>query len=297
MHKEAFPSSKSERALTPLSVRLGMDTLIALAPTIRNVSVEGQSHLFEIPKETPVVIATSHSSGLDVPITVKGLGEYRDIAVTDQSTHHKLTGGLKDLDTFINIRIIGKENFIPIPFDWVDGHKEPSMFDPTSTELMSTAMNKGKDVLIAAHTPDDTSVIGEIRKTPPKAGVSAAFLALTQHSPILPVAINMIPTDNPTKFDAVVTVGEVFSLDASEDVSQIMELTRKRKAGEKLSSEETLQLTTQLKTLRRAGETVLDHVLVLEKDRTEETPSATEQQASKRKKLSAFLLKNLFVRS
>jgi len=300
MNKEVFQSSKSEHARTPLSVRLGMKAHVALAPMIRNISLEGDAHLSEIPRDTPVVIASSHASGNYIPLALSELGTYRDIAVTDQSSHHELTGGLsglKDLGTFINIRILGKKNFIPIPFDWVDGHKEPSMFNPGSVQLMSAAMEKGKDVLIAAETPSDRSNTGETRKTPPKVGSIAAYLALTQSAPILPVAINMTPTDNPTKFDAVVSVGEVFSLDTAQDVHRILELTEKRKSGERLSKEEVAILTAQLKTLRRAGKTVLDHVMLLEKETPERPPVVDQKNVERRKKLSSFSIKSLFGRS
>lgn len=107
---------------TPLVLRRSIDTLIALSRQIKSVSVEGQSNLAEIPNNTPVIVAVSHETGLDVPLSIKALGEYLDLAITDQSTHHSLR---KEPNMFLSLMASGADNYIPVSYEWRDGKRFP----------------------------------------------------------------------------------------------------------------------------------------------------------------------------
>ncbi|MDB5179818.1 MAG: hypothetical protein JWN12_450 [Candidatus Saccharibacteria bacterium] len=244
---------------TPLALRRGIDALIAISKPIKSVSIEGQSNLIEIPQNTPVIVAVSHETGFDIPLSIKALGEHLDLAVTDQSTHHSLRS---EPNMFLSLKMSGGENYIPISYGWEDGKKVPGMFDPSDALPMIEAFNHGKSIIVASHNPLTADSEGGIKK--PKPGYSAAYLALLTGAPILPVAISMLPTEKMGRFDAIVNIGHSFTLAEQVGIENIQLLSAKRKNGEKLTTDEASELGQQLKGLRGAGQVIFNEVINLE---------------------------------
>jgi hypothetical protein len=240
---------------TPLALRFGMEAVVALSKPIKSVSVEGESNLSEIPRDTPVIIAVSHGSDYDIPLSVKVLAEHLDIAITDQSTHHSFSG---EPGMFLSLNLAGKDNFIPITYSWDGGQKFPGMFEPSDSIPMVEALQKGKNVLVAVHKPLKADGSGQVEQAKP--GYSAAYLAAITEAPVLPVNVSLLPTDKVDKFDAIVTIGKPFLIEDQQKIIVLQRLSEKRQSGEKLSSLEVAELTSGLKELRVAGQTVFDEV-------------------------------------
>lgn len=66
------------------------------------------------------------------------------------------------------------------------------MFNPDDTDLMIDALERGKSIIFASHNPLIADSDGAPKKSRP--GYGAAYLALLTNSPIVPVAVSMIPT-------------------------------------------------------------------------------------------------------
>jgi lauroyl/myristoyl acyltransferase len=182
------PVSTHETLKYPIALRAGVDLVVALSKPIDSFRVEGQSNLAELGTGTPHIIAVSHSSEFDIPLAMKALGRHLDIAITDQSSHHNPA---QELGMYISLRLVGKDNFIPISYESTSGIKLPASFNPNDAEPMLKAIGAGKSIMVAAHNPITTNERGEI--DPPRAGYFAAYLSALSGIPILPVGIDLVP--------------------------------------------------------------------------------------------------------
>ncbi len=86
-----------------------------------NLSVQGVEHIREIPSEKRVIIASSHLSDHDTPITVAALGDYYpNLKVVDESTHYHLN---QNPVMFGARKIAGEENFLKVDMDGGDSQR------------------------------------------------------------------------------------------------------------------------------------------------------------------------------
>jgi hypothetical protein len=102
---------KVKREKTPKRLMLSIEALLKLQ--ISDLKVEGLENLKELPPDAKVIVATSHTTDIDMPIAIKGLGNELNLAVANESVHHHFS---EEAPTNIGLRVAGKDNFIPIDY-------------------------------------------------------------------------------------------------------------------------------------------------------------------------------------
>lgn len=265
----------SVKQKSPLAIRLGMDALVHLSKPIRNTNVEGYENLEDISSIAPVVVATSHTSEFDIPLSVKALSGHLDIAISNQSTHHSIRS---EPGMFLSLSLVGKDNFIPISYEWKDGQKVPNSFDPTNAGPMIRAIENNKSVLVAAHNPFIHAADGEVRK--PKPGYFAAYLSLLTDTPVLPVGVDLHPTSEVGRFDSVVRIGSPFNLAPMSGVSDIKELIEKRQDNGRLTAIESERLSYLFSELKKRGGEVFARTVSLQRVSDFPLPEPEQQPRS-----------------
>lgn len=227
------------------------------------VKVEGLDNLKEIPKDRKVIVATSHISDLDIPMTVYALADKLDLIITNQSTQYSFK---VDPGSNIGMRIAGRENFMPIDYKVADDKKapkQPNSFNPENFEKMIPAMENGKAVIMAAHNPSHS---GHLEK----GGYGAVYLAEISDAIIVPVGISIESVDGEqlgmaenavatikNKPKAGVNVGKPFELEKIPGIENFQVVLEKRKNGEKISPEERTQFLEITKQLENRSEQLM----------------------------------------
>src|SRR5581483_7642846 len=102
---------KKERKGSPKRLMLAIEGL--LKTTSGKVEVSGRENLAEIPHDRNIIVVTSHISDIDIPLSVKALGNDLDLAIVNESVHHSFR---QEANTNIGLHIAGKDNFIPLDF-------------------------------------------------------------------------------------------------------------------------------------------------------------------------------------
>jgi len=253
--------SEAKKESSPKRLMLSIEALLKLQ--VGKVEVSGQEHLKDIPPNRKLVIATTHISDLDVPITVGSLGHDLDLAVVNMSVHHSLR---EEAGTFLGVMASGRDNYIPVDFnrDKETGVKTAGLFNPQNFEPMRSALNKGKRVLIAAHNPSHDAELGE-------PGYGAAYLAELEGAMILPVGVQLLGekelgmygTGAKTfahKPDAKVSIGQPFELEKIQGLEELGQIMAKRQSGEKLTKENLQRFSELKKSLKEQSEILLQHI-------------------------------------
>jgi 1-acyl-sn-glycerol-3-phosphate acyltransferase len=232
----------------------------------RDVQIYGRENLQELPRERKIVVATSHGTDLDIPLTVYALGKDLDLAIINESVHHDF---FAEPPTNFGMRLAGKENFIPIDYKGRGAHKTPRAFNPENFAPMAEALEKGKRVVIAAHNPLHKG------ETEPKGpGYGAAYLAETSGAVILPVAVRKKSAEVSALYedalknlmrrpDMDVIIGAPFELPKIPGIEEMHVIMAKRAAGEKLEPQERQRFSDLTDQLKQQAQTVLDKVLAL----------------------------------
>jgi len=250
--------SESTRSHSNLRLRKSIDFLLFTQNKLRDTTSVGVENIDSLDSDETVVIATSHTTGFDIPLTIQALGKHMDIVVADQSTHGKFA---KEPKGYIGQKVAGSHNFLPISYSWHDGRKYADRFNPQDSLAMDHALKVGKNVLIAAHNPLVVKNDGSVMS--PRAGYLAAYVAHQSKKRILPVGVSYAPAPASSKYDASVVVGEPFELEAKADVDLINELSMQQRHGS-LTSVEKRMLISELHTLRVDGAKVLQIVQSLQ---------------------------------
>ena len=250
----------SELTRSPSNFRLrkSIDFLLFTQNKLRETSSSGIENIESLDNDETVVIATSHTTGFDVPLTIQTLGSHMDIAIADQSTHGRFA---KEPAGYIGQKVAGPRNFIPISYSWHDGRKHADRFNPQDSLAMDHALRIGKNVLIAAHKPLKSRSDGSVMA--PRAGYLAAYVATQSKKRILPVGVSYTPSLVSPKYDASVAIGEPFELEAGADVDLINDLSMRQRYG-RLTLVENEMLTSELHNLRADGAKVLQIVQSLQ---------------------------------
>jgi 1-acyl-sn-glycerol-3-phosphate acyltransferase len=118
---------------------------------------------------------------------------------------------------------------------------------------MKDALENGRNVLIAAHNPDQDDE--------PRPGYGAAYLASIAGAHIIPVAVEYTPhKKSKWRKDVTVRIGEPFRLPDHEDLSKLAILMERRNSEEEFTEKEFEELRQQIKVLREFGGIVLQAV-------------------------------------
>lgn len=245
--------------------RLWLANEVNLRLAVSNVEVAGKENIKRIPEGAKVVIMTTHLTDLDIPVSIHAVGKDLDVVVTNQSTHHKLSGPQSEAITNIGLHIAGKKNFIPIDY-YKDktGKKSPKAFNPDNFEPAVSALKEGKAVMIAAHNPSQET--GE-KLDDIKGSYGGVYLALLSDAYILPVTValdraggmyepSLLKTykklDRP---NATAFIGQPFKLERVGGIERFSELAKK--SGNKLNEEERIEFSKLADILREKSREVL----------------------------------------
>ncbi|MDP2598722.1 MAG: hypothetical protein Q8P49_02740 [Candidatus Liptonbacteria bacterium] len=240
------------------------DALIAkikllLDVNIGKIEVFGAEKLDKIPTDRKIIFASSHISDYDMPITASAVAEKAKLVFTNMSSHHKFSEAPADN---INMRIAGKENYLPIKFKKDTEGGSRGEFDPKDYVAMEEALAEGSALLIAAHNPT-----GEWR-LPDNGGYAAVYAALRSGALVVPVAVNIksekpiamasTPIKNLIKRpDAEVRIGEPISLDGIERLGEFGEIIGKRRAGTSGLTQENIKTLSAVKNELRARSAIV----------------------------------------
>ena len=227
-----------------------------LIPFLSNIKVLGKEHLKEIPPDKKVVFAVTHLSDLDIALAIRTLGNDFDLGISNVSYHHNF---FEDPSGNMAITIGGKENFFPI--DYAPGSKAKP-FNPDNFEPMAEAMEKGKEMIVAAHNPAKGNKLT-------KGGVGAVYLAQLADAVVLPVAIDT-KSEHPQLFgentwknikerpNVDVKIGEPINFEHIEGIERFKEIFDKRERKEKLTPEDIAEFSTLSAALKTESEQVME---------------------------------------
>ena len=269
---------RSARSQSDFRLRKSIDLLLLVQNKLANRSITGLENLDAIHPEESVIIAVSHTTGFDIPLAVNALGAHMDIAISEQSTHGKMT---KEPFAYIGQKIAGSRNFLPISYSWHGEKKQADRFNPNDSVAMEKALGFGRNVLVAVHKPLIINSGGNV--VSPRAGYLAAYLAGKSNHRVLPVGVSYESASN-TKYDALVTIGGPIDLHGKADVAIIDDLNTKRQSSG-LSTEEALVMDNQLKRLLGDGGTLLEAVQSLQ-NLNEEYPVIDQMYTGQEKSTS-----------
>jgi hypothetical protein len=241
--------------------RLMFAIKMQLKSQIGSIETSGKENLEKLPKDKKIVVVTTHISDMDIPLTINALGNDLNLMITNESVHHKFSG---EPSMNISMRLIGKDNFLPIDFAGKGIEKHPTVFNPDNFEPMIKAMDGGKSMIVAGHNPSLESHLE-------RGGYGAVYLAEMTDAIILPVSADILSEENlgteQNKFktflkkpDARVQIGEPFYLNKIENVEKIKELMNKRKSGVQLTQEERLEFSDLVKALKEASQLLMKNL-------------------------------------
>jgi hypothetical protein len=254
---EEAPKRKPEKSDPRLMMALELMTKLQVG----EVHIDGLEHLEEVPQDKKIVIATTHTTILDVPLAARALGNNLDLGIADLSLHHHLED---DAFTYIGLHAAGIENFHSVDYGKTkEGHAVPATFNPDNFGPMLEAMDGGKRIVISVTSFSEDDKL----KRP---GYGAVYLAELADAAILPVAVRVDSKDENTlgtitkvfkkKPDAYIHIGSPIELGKVEEIEHLKAIIDKRKSREKLSHEEVLEFGQLVDALREKREIVIGKI-------------------------------------
>jgi hypothetical protein len=257
MSLERNSSGRGEN-ITPKRLRLALEATLKLS--VKEVKVQGEENIKQIPKDAKVIIATTHISDIDMPIVAATLAKYFNIAIANMSVHHSFHA---EASTNIGIRIAGRNNFIPIDYKKVTDGKRASSFNPDNFEPMKAALEDGKAVVVAAHNPTKEWSL-------PKGGYGVSYLSdiAGDNVVILPVAVNLESEGAVGMFEdqvktvlkrpvANIQIGEPITLEKIPGIEDFSSIMHRRRNGEALTPEDRERFSELSDALRVQSDTVM----------------------------------------
>lgn len=154
------------------ALRIGSE-LIVKRPT-----VEGLQVIKELDPKKPVIFAVSHLGDSDPTIAAAELSKYRKVDIASLGTNQT--------DPILSgpIGVIGKNRFHNVGNVFKGGALH-TRFDSSNFDEMKTAMDAGRDIVIAAHKPSRNWQL------PNHGGVGDVYLAQLAGAEIVPVAVDI----------------------------------------------------------------------------------------------------------
>jgi len=245
MFSESYPQSPTEikKPLETRTKRLAVVCKASLKPIFSEIKVFGYQNLDKLPKDRPIIFATTHLSNTDVTIAASELATKYNIKIVQASTHDY---PMQSPSGYISKIVGGNENFISIRTKKVDG-KEKGFFRPEDYEPMVEHL-RGGPILMAAYYNSDKKYVDDVLQSgvvlPEKGGVGAIWLAQKSKAIIVPTAIDI------NKKLAVVNFGEALDLEKIDEIDLFKnDLEKTRMISEKLREQSDLLMSSLAKML------------------------------------------------
>lgn len=188
--------------------RLETCTDLALRPFIKEIKVQGETNLKNLPEDRPLIFATTHLTTLDVTGAINLIAKNFDISVVHaENQDHFLQAPIP----FLTTRIADKKNFLPI---------SPSYIEDEFTVIANT-LKSGKPILMAAYAQHGSKneYYRELTQKnvviPKKGGIGAIFLAQRTNSIIVPMAVDIDENRIMT-----ISIGEYLDLEKIENLDK-----------------------------------------------------------------------------
>lgn len=243
MFNESYPQPHVEKTLESRTRRLATVCKASLKTMFSEVKVSGHQNLEKIPKDRPIIFATTHLSNTDVTIAASELAKEYNIKIVQASTHDY---PMQSPSGYISKIVGGSENFISIRTKKVNG-KEKGFFRPEDYDPMVEHLKKGPVLMAAYYNSDRKYVDNGSQKDvvlPEKGGVGAIWLAQKSNAVIIPTAIDI------NKRLAVVHFGEVLDLKKIDEIDLFKnDLKKTRDISEKLREQSNLLMSSLAKML------------------------------------------------
>ncbi len=262
-----IPNTKNPHRETPMRMRL----LIAAnrkQEKVNKTTVVGRENIKGIPPDGKVVVMTTHLTNSDIPVVLDAIADDLDLAVSDQSTHHRFFGSQSEPGMAAAIALAEPGSFLA--FDYhknASGEKSPLMFNPENFERMLAVLEKGKSLVVSAHNPSEEqrenldSVAG---------GNGGVYLALLSGAYILPITVSLTKAETGKKEpgtiqenpNALVSIGKPFRLEKIEGLGHLAEIVEKRKGTKKqppqrLTKEDVEEVSRLSKALHERSKEVM----------------------------------------
>jgi hypothetical protein len=255
--------TKTVEQKTPENMRFFADAMINLF--CKKFTVEGLENVKRAKEDNPeekYIISSSHAHNLDVPATLKALGEELNIQVSGESL---LLEQLKYLDKKALINLSwGRENFTAIDYK-DDKNGKRGLFNPDNFFELEKKMQKGK-------TPWIASQPFSIDKKIKTASIGSVYLAAKAGTSIIPTALDTYnggsinlegPLENAKglikRSEAVYHIGKPIKFPFL-DISIIEKVIEKRRKTEPISPEEQEEFRLVHQQLKERAEILSDHI-------------------------------------
>lgn len=189
-------NTQFEHSKSPWRLRKSFSIIKLLSA--KEVTVNGLDALQNIDNDHQVIIATTHRTDLDLPLSVFELSNYMDVALTDMSLNHKLGSPGSRFDR-LGLIAIGESCFIPIDFqNTPNGKQVPGLFNPDNFIPMAMAMKEGKNIVVSAQNPSSTHKFD-------KPGIAVPYLAAITGASVLPVSVTQLDESKRPSFNITIS--------------------------------------------------------------------------------------------
>jgi 1-acyl-sn-glycerol-3-phosphate acyltransferase len=245
------PTIKPERETRPSPKRftLALESMMKLAAG--KIELLGEENLDKIPPGKRPIFACSHISDIDMPAAALELSKRFDIGIANQSVQTFW----REPSVAAGRYIAGSNNFFPIDYTG-KGSGKYGVFNPRNiADYGKYLKGNKKSALIAAHNPSKHWRLE-------KGGYGAVLLSqMSDDSVIVPIAID-VQSDAPvgmaedyaktmkSKPNVRITIGEPFENPKIDKINRIMEITDKKRGGEKLLKEDIEEFSELGKQLK-----------------------------------------------
>lgn len=253
IRQKAIQVSRGQLDALPLAV---YETLDKFSP-FKDVHVDGEENLEQIPEGQAVIFAVSHNGSQDFNVVIPRIGNKFDVVVTDISTHDDPR---QEFGSWLGKKLI-RIKTLPVTYGWNAGQRKQPLFNPGDADAMEEAAESGKSLLIAAYNPVIKEEDGSVREPTP--GYMAGYLALRSGLPVVPIAVDAILRGD-GKYDAAMHIGAPFSIDKAEFDDETFRQLYAQREGGTLPPESRARFVDMLRAVRASGEEVFSKVRSLQ---------------------------------
>lgn len=250
-----FRGGTDESKASPVRLRAALALMRIGA--VGKLTVSGTEHFQDVPSERKLILAATHLTDIDMPITAMVASRHADVAITH-------TAFLQDRKSkpgsWACLKIAGSKNFFPIDRETNGQDRPVRQLDLGRFSTVLKAMEADKAVVVAAHRPS-TREFG-------RPGIAVPYLAAAAGALILPVAVKVSGDERVgmgdgrlhtllTRPDVAVAIGEPIELSERPDVAYMQTLLGKREEGLSLDGDEVVAFRDIARCLKGQGAAIV----------------------------------------
>ena len=245
------PEKRQEFNLQPPTrfqrLRSSLALPLYLTLTDLTMDIEGEDNI-PLDGDTPSILTVEHASDHNIPLAYMEAAQRGDTYVTGEATHQKLDPHLRNVAGFGAYMLV-RDRFMPVSTIYTPAGKVPS-FDPNDSTPMLAALEHGKNVMIATHSPGTLRPGQAIRP-----GKLAGLLALRSEAPTIPIAMSY-GRGTVHKEHVTMKVGEPYHIDPYDDINEFLIAYDKQVKTDDVNTAELSLIKQGMKRIVTAGEEI-----------------------------------------